>query len=71
MTYNPSNNLEFDFSNTEIEKIEAPKPILKWAGGKTQLLNVLEDARPKRFNKYIEPFLVVEHCFIHYNHQMQ
>ncbi|CDQ20895.1 Dam family site-specific DNA-(adenine-N6)-methyltransferase [Halobacillus karajensis] len=56
MTYNPSNNLEFDFSNIEIEKIETPKPILKWAGGKTQLLSVLEEARPKRFNKYIEPF---------------
>lgn len=57
MTYNHSSNLEFNFSNIETEKkTDAPKPILKWAGGKTQLLSVLEKASPKRFNKYIEPF---------------
>jgi DNA adenine methylase len=33
------------------------KPILKWAGGKTQLLKVLVASLPKSFNRYIEPFL--------------
>ena len=32
-------------------------PILKWAGGKTQLLPVLLDKVPVRFDSYIEPFL--------------
>ncbi len=32
------------------------KPILKWAGGKTQLLDKLTPIFPKKFNKYIEPF---------------
>jgi len=33
------------------------KPFLKWAGGKTQLLPQLTDFVPRRFNKYIEPFV--------------
>ncbi len=33
------------------------KPILKWAGGKTSLLPQLLNYFPKKFNKYIEPFL--------------
>lgn len=33
-----------------------PKPILKWAGGKTQLLNELLPKVPTKFNRYIEPF---------------
>ena len=32
------------------------KPILKWAGGKGQLLDVLMNNLPSRFNNYIEPF---------------
>ncbi|MCO7727386.1 Dam family site-specific DNA-(adenine-N6)-methyltransferase [Brucella intermedia] len=34
-----------------------PKPVLKWAGGKTQLLNELLAKIPRRYNKYIEPFI--------------
>lgn len=33
------------------------RPILKWAGGKSQLLNQLLPHFPGRFNRYIEPFL--------------
>jgi DNA adenine methylase len=32
------------------------KPILKWAGGKSQLLDQLFKKVPNQFNKYIEPF---------------
>lgn len=32
------------------------KPILKWAGGKTQLLDDLIPRVPDNFGKYIEPF---------------
>ncbi|MBX0289693.1 Dam family site-specific DNA-(adenine-N6)-methyltransferase [Hymenobacter sp. HSC-4F20] len=32
------------------------KPVLKWAGGKAQLLKELHKSIPKSFNKYIEPF---------------
>lgn len=34
-----------------------PKPILKWAGGKTQLLNEILPKVPKQYGKYIEPFV--------------
>ncbi|MFN3491349.1 MAG: DNA adenine methylase, partial [Anaerolineales bacterium] len=33
-----------------------PKPFLKWAGGKTQLLDQLTDLFPKNFSRYSEPF---------------
>ena len=32
------------------------KPILKWAGGKTQLLEELRSSFPNTYGKYIEPF---------------
>jgi DNA adenine methylase (dam) len=34
-----------------------PKPILKWAGGKQQLVEILLSSSPKQYNKYIEPFV--------------
>ena len=33
------------------------KPVLKWAGGKRQLLNDLIKYIPGNFNKYYEPFI--------------
>jgi len=33
------------------------KPFLKWAGGKTQMLEVLYESMPLKYNKYIEPFI--------------
>src|SRR5262245_57073780 len=38
--------------NTE----KVAKPILKWAGGKSQLLDVLLPLVPQKYGKYIEPF---------------
>lgn len=40
----------FDFENRV-------KPILKWAGGKSSLLPSLKEFFPKKFNRYIEPFM--------------
>jgi DNA adenine methylase len=34
-----------------------PRPVVKWAGGKTQLLPYLIQFSPKQFNQYFEPFL--------------
>jgi len=40
-----------------VKEIIAPKPFVKWAGGKKQLLNQLMTNIPLRFNRYYEPFL--------------
>lgn len=40
----------------EQSRVIRVKPILKWAGGKTQLLPELLPKVPTTFNKYIEPF---------------
>jgi DNA adenine methylase len=34
-----------------------PRPFVKWAGGKRQLLDILNAAAPKEFNRYYEPFI--------------
>ncbi len=41
-----------------VKTIKAPvaKPILKWAGGKTQMLGELMPRVPKKYGRYIEPF---------------
>jgi len=33
------------------------KPIIKWTGGKTQLLQKIKELMPSSYNKYFEPFL--------------
>ncbi|KKL82849.1 hypothetical protein LCGC14_1980630 [marine sediment metagenome] len=37
--------------------VDFPKPFLKWAGGKRQLISQMDQYFPKKFNKYIEPFV--------------
>jgi len=34
-----------------------PKPFVKWAGGKTQLMKEIVKHVPSKFNKFIEPFV--------------
>ena len=36
---------------------DSPRPILKWAGGKTQMLTHLVKVAPRRYERYIEPFV--------------
>ena len=42
-------------SQPQISLIQ-PRPLLKWAGGKTQLLAEILPKVPKKYGKYIEPF---------------
>jgi len=37
--------------------VDIPKPFLKWAGGKRQLISQMDPFFPIKFNKYIEPFV--------------
>ncbi|WP_277111905.1 DNA adenine methylase, partial [Chryseobacterium taklimakanense] len=41
------------------------KPFLKWAGGKTQLLNELDKFIPEEYGTYIEAFLGGGALFFH------
>lgn len=39
------------------EQIRFTKPVLKWVGGKTQILNEVLNKFPKKINNYYEPFI--------------
>ncbi len=41
----------------KLELTIKPKPFVKWAGGKRQLINVLLHNRPYKFGMYMEPFV--------------
>ncbi|HLO83605.1 MAG TPA: DNA adenine methylase [Nostocaceae cyanobacterium] len=42
---------------TQIPKKNSPRPFLKWAGGKSRLIQQYKDYFPKSFDTYYEPFL--------------
>ncbi len=46
-----------ELMNFDIDNKYKPKPFVKWAGGKTQLLNEINKFRPINFNSYFEPFV--------------
>ena len=49
-----------------------PKPFVKWAGGKRQLLPVITNHIPKKFERYFEPFLGGGAVFFHlFSHEKQ
>ncbi len=39
------------------DKLVRPKPFVKWAGGKTQLLPYLLERMPRKYDRYFEPFI--------------
>jgi len=56
------NNIEIVYDNKLVKdvptkKIHIPKPILKWVGGKTQIIDKLIKDFPVEINNYREPFL--------------
>ena len=55
-------NIEIDYDNKIVKdiatkKIHIPKPILKWVGGKTQIIDKLIENFPVEINNYRETFL--------------
>lgn len=54
------NSLGRTIKHVKIENISESldiKPFVKWAGGKTQLLETIERHLPDHFNRYFEPFV--------------
>lgn len=47
-----------------VEKVDVP-PFLKWAGGKRWFVQTYAQLLPKKFNRYIEPFLGGASVFFH------
>jgi len=44
-------------SNKKLQKNKLLQPYLKWAGGKRQLLPIIKEYIPKKYNVYYEPFV--------------
>jgi site-specific DNA-adenine methylase len=45
------------------------KPILKWTGGKSSEIPIIEKYMPKSFDRYIEPFLGGGALYFHLEHE--
>ena len=52
-------------SQPTVAPVRVSRPLLKWAGGKTQMIPNLIEAMPKSFNNYIEPFIGGGALFFH------
>lgn len=46
-------------------KTAIPAPLVKWAGGKRQLLERIDERMPKKYRRYYEPFLGGGALFFH------
>ena len=70
-TYNINEEINYREEETVNMSTVKNKPFLKWAGGKTQLLSVLEENLPenikrsKTFETYVEPFVGAGAFFIY------
>lgn len=54
----PDKFQKFTYVNTSYKSMSStPKPFVKWAGGKRQILNRLMDMLPNNYGTYYEPFL--------------
>jgi len=51
------NNQNNSISNMSFNKKQIPKPLLKWIGGKSQILEKIFDILPKKINNYHEIFV--------------
>lgn len=58
------NQKKYSISSTKAKR-SSTKPILKWAGGKTQLIPALMEKAPKEYGNYIEPFFGGGALFFH------
>ena len=52
-------------SRLDVAGLRASRPLLKWAGGKTQIISSLVRAMPTSYNNYIEPFVGGGALFFH------
>jgi hypothetical protein len=52
----------------EAHRVEA-RPFLKWAGGKSSLLNQFDQLFPRSVDRYIEPFVGGGAVFFHLKHR--
>ena len=57
-------------SQPTVAPVRVSRPLLKWAGGKTQMSPNLIEAMPKSFNNYIEPFIGGGALYFHINPKM-
>lgn len=46
-----------EIASSSLESMSYLRPFIKWVGGKTQLLSVLENRIPSTYSRYFEPFL--------------
>ena len=48
-----------------MQSTEIPVPLIKWAGGKRQLLGYIDDRMPSKYKRYFEPFFGGGALFFH------
>ena len=42
------------------------QPFTKWTGGKRQLIPIIKELMPVKYNRYFEPFIGGGRCFLNY-----
>lgn len=57
MLFSNSEDIQTISSSNKKTSSAGPRPFVKWAGGKRQLLDVLNEAKPNNYKNYHEPFV--------------